>query len=59
MKSLIQRLIDDENFPTIMLKEYNSFLKKSKNVDNMKCKFGSDYGPAEIAMSIKEEDNNR
>ena len=29
-KSLIQRLIDDEKCPTIMLKEQKSFLKKIK-----------------------------
>ena len=41
---------------TIMLKEYKSFLKNSINVDYMKYKFGSNYVPDEIDISVKEED---
>ena len=41
-----------------MLKE-NKIFKFSRNVDYMKYKFGSDYVPAEIAMSVKEEEKNR
>ena len=47
------------NFPTIILKKQKSFLKKSRSVDYMKYKFGSNYVPAEIAMSMKEEEKNR
>ena len=53
MKGIIQGIIDDEKYPTIMLKEYKSFLKKSRNFDYMKYKFGSNYVPAEITMSMK------
>ena len=31
----------------------------SRNVDYMRYKFGSDYVPAEMAMFMKEEENNR
>ena len=35
------------------------FSKKSRNVDCTKYKFGSNYVPAEITMSVEEEENNR
>ena len=47
-----------ENFPTIMLKEQKSFFY-NRNVDFLKYKFGSNYVPGEIAISMKEEQNNR
>ena len=39
--------------------EKKEFSKKSRNVDCTKYKFGSNYVPGEIAISMKEEQNNR
>ena len=47
-------------FTTIMLKEQKSFLKSfSRNVNKTKNKFESNYFPDEIAMSMKDEEQNR
>ena len=53
MKSLIQRLIDDEKTSNDHDEGIEEFLKKSRNVDYMKYRFGSDNVPAEISMSMK------
>ena len=37
----------------------DKFSKKSRSVDNIKYNLGSNYVPAEIAMSMKEEEKNR
>ena len=60
MKGLIQRLIDDEK----MLNNHAEGTEElsesfSRNVDYTKYKFVSNYVPAEIAMSMMEEENNR
>ena len=53
MKSLIQRLIYDEKISNDCTEVIEEFSKKSRNVDYMKYKFGSNDVPAEIAMSTK------
>ena len=59
MKSLIQMLIYDENISNNHAEGIEEFYKnKSRNDDYMKYKFGSNYIPAEIAMSMKKEENN-
>ena len=60
IKSLIQRLIDDEKMPNKhaeWIEEFSNCF--SRNVDYMKYKFGSNYFPAEIVMFMKEEVNNK
>ena len=60
MKSIIQRLIDDEKMSNNHAEGIEEFSKiKSGNIDYMKYKFGSNYVPAEITMSMKEEEKNR
>ena len=47
MKSLIQRLIDDETISNDHAEGIEAFSKYfSRNVDYMKYKFGSNYVPA-------------
>ena len=59
MKILIQRLSDDEKMSNNNAEGIEEFSKYfSIKVDNMKYKFGSNYVPAEISMSMKEEENN-
>ena len=60
MKGLIQRLIDDEKMSNDHAEGIEEFSESfSRNVDYTKYKFVSNYVPAEIAMSMMEEENNR
>ena len=60
MKILIQRLTDDERISNNRGKGIEEFSKNnSRNVDYMKYKFGSDYVPVEISISMNEGENNR
>ena len=54
MKIIIQGLIDDEKMSNNHAEGIEEFSKiKSRNIDYMKHKFGSNYVPAEITMSMK------
>ena len=54
MKSIIQRLIDDEKMSNNHAEGIEEFSKiKSRNVDYMKYKLGSNYVPSEILMSMR------
>ena len=60
MKDLIQRLIDDEKMSNDHAEGIEEFSESfSRNVDYKKYKIVSNYVPAEIAMSMKEEETNR
>ena len=55
MKILIQRLIDNEKNPNVHAEGIEGFSKYfSRNVDYMKYKFGSNYVPIDIVLSMKE-----
>ena len=58
MKILLQRLIDDKKISNDHAERIEEFSIFSRNVDNMKYKFGSNYVPAEISMSMEEEEKN-
>ena len=60
MKNLIQRLIDDKkmtNDHAEGIEEFSQLFSMKVNYDHYKV--GSNYVPAEIAMAMKEEKNNR
>ena len=60
MKNLIQRLIDDGKMSIDHaegIEEFSNFFSTKVNYE--KYKSGSNYVPAEIAMSMKEEEKNR
>ena len=60
MKSLIQRLIDDEKISNNHAEGIEEFsLKKEEMLITWNKTFGSNYVPAEIMMSMREEKNNR
>ena len=60
MKVLIKRLIGDEKIPNDHAEVIEElYIYISRNDEYMKYKFGSNYGPAEIMMYIKYEENNR